>query len=452
MTAFERSARSIFRGVVADCDPEVAFARVVPVESGYWIVGGARIDFEDVDDVRIVAMGKPARGLVGACLHALDAAGVSASARSGIIACPGSDAIALAAAAGSRFDVVAGGHPSPDAGSFRAGRRMLDLVSRPATTRTIVVALVGGGGSAMAELPISTSTSIDASAALYERLVRANLSIREINAVRKRVSAIKGGRLTIAASPARVVTLAVSDVTPGDLGSVASGPTIEDVTTRGEALDALARVNASATSGTYAGPVVSPYCLVEPPAWSEDDRRRSSACVLLDSDAAAGSAARHATKFADVVVNLGVVDGPIESVAQGHLDRLLEVTAANRGKRCAVVSSGEATLTVKGSGTGGRNQHFVLLALDMKLTHLQELADFAILSAGTDGVDGNSIAAGGVVTTDTLAAIGTGGLEMRTSLASFDSAALLERLGAQVVTGPTGTNVRDVRVLLGLRR
>ena len=450
MSPLERKARSIFDAVIADCDPEAAFERAVTAQPDEWIVGGERVDLGAASDVRILALGKPARALVRACVRSLDLAGVPIQARRGIAALPAADAQTTVAEAGLWLDAEPAGHPAPDAGSFRAGRGFLDLCSAAATPRTLVVALVGGGGSAMAEWPVLDGATVDEFAELNRRLVRSELSIREVNAIRKRISAIKGGRLAIAARPARVQTFVVSDVECGDAASVASGPTMEDDSTLDEALEAIARSGLEPSAASLGSRLLKSENLREVPKWSSADRERSRHVVLLDARDVSASASRHAARTVDVVRDLGVVDGPVESVARRHIDELASLTAANSGATCAVVSSGEATVRVRGSGSGGRNQHLALTALLDVRDRRIELADFAILSAGTDGVDGDSEAAGAVAIPELLDAARLRGLDATSALARFDSAGFFSSVGAQIVCGPTGTNVRDLRVFIGV--
>ena len=299
----------------------------------------------------------------------------------------------------------------------------------------------------MAEWPAKADASVEEIADLNRRLVRASLSIRDVNAIRKRISAIKGGRLAMAAQPARILTFVVSDVARGDVASVASGPTVEDDTTREEVLASLASVD---LAGSACARLVLPENLVEPPAWSAVDRERARSVVLLDASNAAESAARHVARSVDEVRNLGELDGRIEHVAWAHLDALATLAASRPGAICAVVSSGEAILDVRGTGTGGRNQHLVLGALVAAKDRSAGLRDFAFLSAGTDGVDGNSSAAGAIGWHGLLDEARTRGLDACASLDDFDSAGFFEPLGAQIVCGPTGTNVRDIRVFIGI--
>lgn len=447
MRPLARLARAVFEAVVAECDPRAAFDRCVVAEPGAWVVDGSRVDLASVDDVRVLAIGKPALALARSCSLALDRAGVSIAARRGVAAVPKADASFSAHSIGPWLEAIPGGHPYPDSASLRAGRRMLSLCSQPCTDRTFVVALVGGGGSSMAEWPVVADASAEEIADLNRRLVRASLSIREVNAIRKRISAIKGGRLAMAAQPARMLTLVVSDVPSGDVASVASGPTVEDDTTREEVLASLERVDFSGSAGAR---LVLPGNLAEPPTWSASDRERVRSVVLLDATNTAEYAAMHVARSVDEVRNLGELDGGIEDVARAHLDALATLAASRPGAICAVVSSGEAILNVRGSGTGGRNQHLVLAALVAARDRSDGLRDFAFLGAGTDGVDGNSSAAGAIGWHGLLDEARTRGLDASEALDDFDSAGFFGPLGAQIVCGPTGTNVRDLRVFIGI--
>lgn len=446
-----RTLSDLFAAVVADCDPEKAFDARVAAAPGSLDVSGATIHLGDVDDVRVLALGKPSRSLVRACGRALARASVPAASLRGIAAVP--EAHARAERASGRFPWmrwIGGGHPLPDSHSLDAGRRMLDACAG-ATERTLVLALVGGGGSAMAEWPAVPGTTAADAAAVSASLIGCDIAIGRVNALRKRLSAIKGGRLAIAARPARVVTIVVSDVEPGDLASVASGPTLEDTSRRSDAIAALDALADAGHVATVGGRPLVATDLVEPPAWTVADRDRSTVVALLDVRDALASTVRRATKAFDVVVDLGCVDGPVDEAAAAHVQALRDVTSAHRGRRCAVVSAGECTIAVRGDGRGGRNQHFVLTALIAAAT-AGELDDFAILGAGTDGRDGPTDAAGAIATDATIDAGRRIGLDARAARDAFDSWSFFDRVDGLIRTGPTETNVRDVRVLAGIRR
>ncbi len=397
------------------------------------MVGSREIRLDAFDEVRVGAIGKASDALVRALAGALDVCGIDPRARRAVV-------VAHAPASHEQPSWVTrlvGGHPTPDAASFAAGRSLLDLFSG-CTERTLAIFLLSGGGSALAECPLDDALGPARLAEINDALVRADLPIRAINAVRKRLSAIKGGRLGLAAAPATELTLVVSDVAPGDVQSVASGPTVPDETTIDEAEAALERL----------GPPVRP-ALVDTPSREALARIASTVEVLLDCETAARAAERAASDHAERVASLGCLDGPLDEVVDRHLAELERLLVESDGARCAVVSSGEVTLDVTGEGLGGRNQQTVLRALVRARDLCPSAREIAILSAGTDGRDGPTDAAGAVAGFDALDAARVAALDPNDHLARCDAYRFFDPLGALVRTGPTGTNVRDVRVLLG---
>lgn len=374
-----------------------------------------------------MAIGKASDALVRAAATALDEAGVPETARR---------AVAVAHTAATEpplpwVERLVGGHPLPDESSLVAGRRVLGAVEG-CTDRTLVLFLLSGGGSSLAEWPADGRLGARDLARINDALVRSGLPIRSVNAVRKRISAIKGGRLAERARPAVQATFVVSDVAPGDAQSVASGPTVPDETTMAEAVAAVAAAGLAGGRERAA--------LADPPAW------RGPAPiveVLVDCEGSAEAAARAARRLASQVVALGCVDGPLDDVVARHLAELERALAG--GGDCAVVSTGEVTVEVSGAGLGGRNQQTVLAAIARVREACPSAREVAILSAGTDGRDGPTDAAGAVATLASLER----GVDAADHLERFDAYRFFERAGGLVRTGPTGTNVRDVRVFLG---
>lgn len=332
---------------------------------------------------------------------------------------------------------MVGAHPVPDARSEAAGRALLEAAAAARADRE-VVALISGGGSAMAAVPargLSLADKAGALAAIYA----AGADIGELNTVRKHLSAIKGGQLA-AASPAPVTTLVASDVVGDDLATVASGPTIPDATTFG---DALAVAEARVGLATLPAPVRAHLeagaagRIADTPATARPgDRALCIAGVGAFADAAAAVAA---ASWQVEIVSRGLA-GDVEDVCA----RFGDAACAAPPGRC-LVAAGEATLALGPSpGRGGRAQHAALLLA----RRIAGRADLEILVAGSDGVDGNSDAAGAVVRGDTWDAVRAAGVDPDDALARRDSATALAAIGAQVVTGPTGVNHCDLLVAL----
>lgn len=428
----EQSARSIFAAALEAADAEAAFARRVSARPGELGIGDRTIRLGAFDDVRIAAIGKAAHTMISAAGDAIERAAVPAHSLRGL-------AIANVEPEGRRLpwvEYLTGSHPIPDERSFRAGLRLLDFV-RGSTRRTLALFLLSGGGSALAEWPADPRITPATLGAINDAMVRAALPIRAINAVRKRLSAIKGGRLALAAAPAAEVTLVLSDVPPDDWQTVASGPTVPDTTTEDEALaafDAASLDRFVSRDALGATP--------EAAAFAPIDRIVE---VLVDCRAVASAAEGRARVLAKAVTQIGCRDGALDAVVDEHLSALDALVRANPGRVCAVVSSGEVTLEVLGEGQGGRNTHTVLVALARARDRYPSLRSLVVLSAGTDGRDGPTDAAGAVASLTAFES----GPDAGPYLERFDSYRYFDEIGGLLRTGPTGTNVRDVRVFLG---
>ena len=335
----------------------------------------------------------------------------------------------------SRIEVIEASHPVPDAAGRDAARRVLESV-KGLGPDDLVLCLISGGGSALLALP-AEGIALDDKRAVTSALLRSGATIHEINAVRKHLSAIKGGRLGAAAHPAPVVTLVISDVPGDDLSVIASGPTVPDPSTFADARAVLAK-----------------YGITPPPAIARrlaeardetpkpgDPRLARARAVLIATPARALEAAAEVARAAGYEpVMLGdAIEGEAREVAASQARRALSGRPG-----VALISGGETTVTVKGKGRGGRNAEFALalaLALDgHKGIHA--------IACDTDGIDGTEDNAGALVLPDTLARARAAGLDPAARLADNDAYGVFSAIGDLIVTGPTLTNVNDFRAIL----
>jgi glycerate 2-kinase len=355
----------------------------------------------------------------------------------------------VAADVPSGFQVVLGTHPVPDEASERAGRAALTFAASVPADQSLLL-LLSGGGSAIMAVPADGVRLAD-KRATTDRLLKAGADIYALNTVRKHISAVKGGRLAVGArSPC--VTLAISDVVGDDLSVIASGPGVPDASTFSDALDVLVRFGglnrypASVVARLRAGARGE---VPETPKPGDPRLARASALVIGGRrDAMDGAANEAASRGYDVVCFDDAIVGEARTASADHLKRLAARAAGLRRPTC-FISSGETTVTVTGGGKGGRNQEFALAAA----APLAALPGPAVLiSAGTDGIDGPTDAAGGLVDSTTVARCAGAGLGSPADfLADNNAYALLAALDDLVVTGPTDTNVGDLQVaLLGL--
>lgn len=341
-----------------------------------------------------------------------------------------------------RIEIAEAAHPVPDAAGMDAARRILALVSDLSADDT-VLCLISGGGSSLLALPLDGVTLEDKQA-LNRALLVSGANIGEMNCVRRHLSAIKGGRLAAACYPAKVLTLAISDV-PGDkLGDIASGPTVGDATTCEDALAIVRRYGISLPDSirevleSGRGESVKP----------DDPRLAGTHTTLIATPQMALEAAASVARAAGVTPY--ILGDSLEGEARevGKVMAGMAQQVARRGQPfaapCVLLSGGETTVTVRGQGRGGRNVEFLLslgIALDGE-------ANVFALAGDTDGVDGQEDIAGAVLTPDTLQRAWSLGVKPRDSLDNNDGHGFFQALGDSVITGPTLTNVNDFRAIL----
>ena len=351
---------------------------------------------------------------------------------------------ASAVAGVRRIEVIEAGHPLPDAHGEAAARRIFEL-AHTVGADDLLLCLISGGGSALLSLPAPGLTLAD-KRAVTGALLASGATIREINCVRKHLSLIKGGRLALAAAPARVVTLLVSDVPGDDPSVIASGPTVVDGTTCAEALAVLFRYRVTP-------PLAVATHLMRPQPDISDLARLG--CVHAGSETVVIAAAQDALKAAAAAAQaagvtpliLGdAIEGEAREVARVHAGIVRQILRHGQpvAAPAVILSGGETTVTVRGAGHGGRNTEFALaLALA-----LEGVAGVSALACDTDGIDGTGDAAGALVFPETLTRAAALGLDARAHLADNDSGGFFARLGDTLVTGPTFTNVNDFRAIV----
>ena len=338
-----------------------------------------------------------------------------------------------------------GGHPLPSEGSVAAARRALEI-ARASSVNDLLVVLLSGGGSALMAMPADPLTLADKQQTA-RLLMEQSADIYELNTVRKHLSAIKGGQLAAAAGGA-VLTLAVSDVVGDDLSVIASGPTVADESTYAQALDILHEHGGVAS---YPRAVVDRLqlgaagSLPETPASGDPRLARAVARVIGPQRGAIEGAERTARALGyHVHVVRDPVTGEARDTALAHVRRVAAEAHALPRPVC-VISSGETTVTVRGTGKGGRNQEFTL----SMAAGLDELGErVAAASIGTDGIDGPTDAAGAIVDSSTMQRAQAAGLAPEAFLNDNNTYRFFERLGDLIKTGPTATNVGDLQVIL----
>jgi hydroxypyruvate reductase len=338
-----------------------------------------------------------------------------------------------------------GGHPLPNEDSFAAAQATLELL-RKAGRDTFVLFLISGGGSAMLELPLAAGMSLDDTRAFHETLVASGANITEINTVRKYFSAVKGGRLAKAAAAAEKLSLLLADVPLRDLALVASSPTLPDPSTFADCYEILNRFNLLAKFPATVRAYFVNLCktLPSPPGPAVFERTQLDT-LLSNHDFVNAARDRARALGYRVVIDNTCDNWPYDQAAAYLLERFHALRRET--PRVCLLSSGEVTVELdEKHGCGGRNQHFALAAaFDLVQSPGQPLV---VLSAGSDGLDGNSPAAGAIADPTTLDRARELHFDPEQSLAQFNSCPLFTALGDAIMTGPTNNNLRDIRIML----
>ncbi|HMI97235.1 MAG TPA: glycerate kinase [Micropepsaceae bacterium] len=336
------------------------------------------------------------------------------------------------------IEVVEAGHPVPDEAGAAAAERMLSLV-QGLSKDDLVLALISGGGSSLFALP-APGVALSDKQAVTRALLKSGARIAEINCVRKHLSAVKGGRLALAAQPATVMSLIISDVPGDDPETVASGPTAPDSTTREQALAILNKYEIAIPAAVKIW-LESPASETPKPGHPAFARVQNH--IIARARDALSATASEADAMGFRVVDLGdAIEGEARLVARTHAELALRQRAEE--KSCVLISGGETTVTVKGQGRGGRNSEY-LLALALAL---DGAAGIWAIACDTDGIDGTEANAGAIIGPDTLARGKALGADGQAALARNDSYGFFAALSDLVETGPTRTNVNDFRAIL----
>jgi glycerate 2-kinase len=425
MSTARHDALRIFRAALQAADPERAVLKHVSFDGRVLRVGRKRYHLSAFDRIHVIGAGKASAAMARA-LERLLGRRISG----GWINVPDGAAMRL-----RRIELHASGHPIPDERGVEGARRILEI-AHSVGERDLLICVVSGGASALMPAPAPPLT-LPEKQAITRHLLASGATIQEMNAVRKHLSLIKGGRLASAAFPASVVTLLLSDVVGDDPGVIGSGPTAADPSTSADAVQILNKYRIDAPL----------EALHETPKPGDSSLARTHTLIVGNNRQAMDAAALCARGLGYRTALLSTsIEGETQDVASMHAAIAREILASGRPLRrpACILSGGETTVTLRGKGRGGRNQEFVLAAI----LALQGAGPATVLSAGTDGIDGPTDAAGAIANTETLARAAALGLDPRRSLQENDSYRFFEPLQALLKTGPTGTNVMDVRVLL----
>jgi hydroxypyruvate reductase len=427
------TAREIFSYALAESSVDRAFERHVFYERGILRIVEDLYDLTSYRQIFVVSIGKAAHTMVESLMSRIGP-GIGIT---GIVCGP---EIPSAHVFGFRY--FRGGHPMPNADSVRAAEVILRALEHR-TQNCLVIFLLSGGGSALVEKPVSNAITLEDLEQTYRVLVHSGAPIADINAIRKHLSSVKGGRLALAAQPAQQVSILVSDVPEDSLDSLASGPTMPDSSTIRRCHEIVKKYRLLPQFPASVRELFERGELHETPKKGDAAFVRSRWWpVLSNSTAERAAIERAALAGFAVEADNSCDDWDYARAADHLLQRLRELRKGV--SRVCLISGGEVTVAVKGnSGVGGRNQQFALYCA-------QKIAgeNITVLSAGTDGIDGNSPAAGAIVDGTTLNRARGAGLNAEATLKTFNATPFFDSVGDLITTGPTGNNVRDLRILL----
>ena len=475
LEAQDALATEIFTGALTACSIPSALDRRIRIEGKMLhrlLPDGSGPDSFDLSSYKrifVIAIGKAAAQMLETLLERLG----SRKAISGI--CCSNQ---LPARRNWRFRYFEGGHPLPNEESFEAARAALALLRRTGKD-SLIFFLISGGGSAMFDLPLDPAITLDDTKAFHETLLASGAPINEINTLRKHFSAVKGGRLAMAAPEAAKISLLLPDVPLRTLDALSSGPTSPDHSTVAEVRELLAKYNLEAKLPRSVRDFFLRENLPESPGnkgwrppffprlpWTEAiQHRKATAAVAMhgEEEAFRNSVYEILLSSHDLVENARALaqkagyfvavdnscdDWDYADAARYLLERFHSLRSAH--PRLCLISGGEVTVTLdRKPGAGGRNQQFALAcALELQKYPEERLT---VLSAGSDGIDGNTQSAGAIADPTTISRARAFGFDPEASLAAFNACPLFTALGDSVVTGPTGHNLRDLRLLIADR-
>ena len=454
------TAGEIFASTLKNASIEAAFARHVHCERRVLRIGDDLHPLDSYSRVFVVSIGKAAHTMADALQAqiggSLEGIVVSPEGNGSSTDLSSINSAAINHAATNRastnhvsinqvrgFRYFLAGHPTPNTESVRAADAILKSL-RGLDSAALVSFMISGGGSSLVERPIDDEISLPDLAATYRTLVHSGAPIAEINAIRKHLSAVKGGRLAQAAYPAQQVSILVSDVPSNTPDALASGPTMPDSSSIHDCDQIAEKYHLVSQFPESVAGLFRQHALEETPKSDDPAFVRARWWTVLSNQVAIDQASAAATRAGFAVdVDNSCDDWPYDKAASHLLHRLRELRRS--ASRVCLISGGEVTVTVRDGGVGGRNQQFALACAEQIAGE-----DITVLSAGTDGIDGNSPAAGAVVDGSTLDRAARSGEAnaARNALAAFNAYPLFEALGDAVMTGPTGNNLRDLRILL----
>jgi glycerate 2-kinase len=434
MKNLREEAEHIFFATLNALDLRLLINKNIKLEADTLHVKSESLDLKDHKEILLIGFGK-ASLTIGAALEELLGSRIGKA----ILVSDSSHKLNL------ESEVVIAGHPLPDQKSLLAGNRILEAV-KGAASDALIIFVVTGGGSTLVEQPISPDVTLEDLRNLNRLLVNCGATIREINIVRKHLSQIKGGRLGYLARKNSSIAIFLSDVNPGDLRSIASNPLLPDEVKLEEFFAVIEKYRLEQRLPRSVLALIGKGEIQELPcAWRNE--RKSINLLLADNLDAINLAADIAReKGFYVETDTAHFEGDYKYVSGELIKSLLTMKARFPDRPACLISGGEVSCPVIGDGIGGRNQEFVLYTA-LELSKLDNLS-VTVLSCGTDGIDGNSPATGAVADPHLIREAQARGINPVDFLKRNDSHSFFKLVGGLVLTGPTGNNVRDLRILI----
>jgi glycerate 2-kinase len=438
LAKLREDALTIFHAGLKAVDPARAVTKYLRRQGQKLNVNGQVYDLPDYDGVYVVGMGKAAAAMAQAVEEIL-----GDRLESGIVNVKYGYALPL-----HTVKVKEAGHPVPDKAGLEGTEEIIELL-RQTGERDLVICLISGGGSALLPYPAEGLTLEDKQH-VTRLLLECGATIHEINAVRKHISKVKGGKLARLAHPSTLISLILSDVIGDNLDTIASGPTVPDESTFADCLDIL---NKYGMEEKVPGAVLKALMdgsrgVIEETPKADDPVFRRTQNVIVGSNILALKAAKQKAQelgYNSLILS-SFIEGETREVAKAHTAIAKEILSTGNPIEApaCIISGGETTVTIRGNGLGGRNQEFALVSA----IGIDGLDKTVILSGGTDGTDGPTDAAGAIVDGTTVQRASEIGLDAERYLDENDSYHFFKALGDLIITGPTRTNVMDLRLAL----
>lgn len=435
MKDLKAEATSIFLDTLKSIQLDSLIRKKLALEGDRLLVDGKPLDLGDYREVVLVGLGK-ASASMGAALEVI----LGDRLTRGVLVTNRKSRVK------TKSELIVAGHPLPNENSLKAGELIIQLIESCGSDSLVLFA-ISGGGSSLVELPLSSAITLADLRDLNRALITCGAAIREINIVRKRLSRIKGGRLGYLARHCHSIAMFVSDVNPGDVRSIASNPLLPEDASQDEFEGILERYGLTDKLPVSIRNLIRSGEIPKLPGeWRVEAREPINVLLLENADAVSTASRIAAARGYRVEVDPAPAEGPYTAVADAMVGRLIKLRGESAEKVC-FVSGGEVSCSVTGRGFGGRNQEFVLYCA-ARLAAYGLSGRIAVLSCGTDGIDGNSSAAGAVADAGVISAGHKLGLDASSFVARNSSTSFLCETGALIVTGPTGNNVRDLTILL----